>query len=168
MHLPDRRFTNFDDVRHEIEKETDRETGGNKGISNRPINLRVYSPNGQSKVPRHGNDYWVLVYIHMYGKLLATVLELTLVDLPGMTRVPVGDQPADIETQIRNMVLEFVRKPNSLILAVSPANSDLANSDAMKMAKEVDPTGLYMYTLSPCLIYKLITIHYAWKFLWTS
>ena len=59
-----------------------------------------------------------------------------------MTRVPVGDQPADIETQIRNMVLEFVRKPNSLILAVSPANSDLANSDAMKMAKEVDPAGL--------------------------
>ena len=69
------------------------------------------------------------------------VLELTLVDLPGMTRVPVGDQPADIEQQIRNMVLEFVRKPNSLILAVSPANSDLANSDAMKMAKEVDPSG---------------------------
>ena len=114
VHLPNQRFTNFDDVRREIENETDRETGGNKGISNRPINLRVYSPN---------------------------VLELTLVDLPGMTRVPVGDQPADIEQQIRNMVLEFVRKPNSLILAVSPANSDLANSDAMKMAKEVDPSG---------------------------
>ena len=65
-----------------------------------------------------------------------------------MTRVPVGDQPADIETQIRNMVLEFVRKPNSLILAVSPANSDLANSDAMKMAKEVDPAGSCMYTYS--------------------
>ena len=46
MHLPGHRFTNFDDVRHEIEKETDRETGGNKGISNRPINLRDYSPNG--------------------------------------------------------------------------------------------------------------------------
>lgn len=58
-----------------------------------------------------------------------------------MTRVPVGDQPADIEAQIRTMVLEFVSKPNSLILAVSPANSDLANSDAMKMAKEVDPAG---------------------------
>ena len=58
-----------------------------------------------------------------------------------MTRVAVGDQPQDIEIQIRNMVLEFVKRQNSLILAVSPANSDLANSDAMRIAKEVDPTG---------------------------
>lgn len=36
----------FDEVRKEIEAETDRVTGGNKGISNIPINLRVYSPNG--------------------------------------------------------------------------------------------------------------------------
>ena len=73
---------------------------------------------------------------------LVAVLNLTLVDLPGMTRVAVGDQPPDIEQQIRNMVLEFVRKKNSLILAVSPANTDLANSDAIKIAKEVDPEGI--------------------------
>ena len=69
------------------------------------------------------------------------MLNLTLVDLPGMTRVPVGDQPPDIEVQIRNMVMEFIQKESSLILAVSPANSDLANSDAMKVAREVDPNG---------------------------
>jgi dynamin GTPase len=40
------------------------------------------------------------------------------------------------------MILEFITKPNCLILAVSPANSDLANSDALKLAKEVDPQGL--------------------------
>ena len=39
------------------------------------------------------------------------------------------------------MVLQFVSKENCLILAVSPANSDLANSDALKIAKEVDPSG---------------------------
>jgi hypothetical protein len=38
---------NFDDIRKEIEAETDRATGSNKGISNVPINLRVYSPNGK-------------------------------------------------------------------------------------------------------------------------
>lgn len=38
----------FDEVRREIEAETDRITGSNKGISNIPINLRVYSPNGKS------------------------------------------------------------------------------------------------------------------------
>jgi len=58
-----------------------------------------------------------------------------------MTKVPVGDQPADIETLIRNMLLEFITRENCLILAVSPANSDLANSDALKMAKEVDSQG---------------------------
>lgn len=74
----------------------------------------------------------------MFG---SAVLNLTLVDLPGMTKVPVGDQPADIEHQIRDMLMQFVTKDNCLLLAVSPANSDLANSDALKIAKEVDPQG---------------------------
>lgn len=58
-----------------------------------------------------------------------------------MTKVPVGDQPPDIEMQIRSMLFQFITKPNCLVLAVSPANSDLANSDALKIAKEVDPEG---------------------------
>ncbi|XP_032395665.1 dynamin-1a isoform X8 [Etheostoma spectabile] len=115
LHCKGKRFTDFDEVRQEIEAETDRITGANKGISPVPINLRVYSPN---------------------------VLNLTLVDLPGMTKVPVGDQPADIESQIREMLMQFVTKDNCLMLAVSPANSDLANSDALKIAKEVDPQGM--------------------------
>uniref|UniRef100_A0A6I8RIK5 Dynamin-2 n=1 Tax=Xenopus tropicalis TaxID=8364 RepID=A0A6I8RIK5_XENTR len=115
LHCKGKKFTDFDEIRLEIEAETDRATGTNKGISPVPINLRVYSPN---------------------------VLNLTLVDLPGMTKVPVGDQPVDIEFQIRDMLMQFVTKENCLVLAVSPANSDLANSDALKIAKEVDPKGL--------------------------
>jgi len=42
---------------------------------------------------------------------------LTLVDLPGLTKIPVGDQPTDIERQIRNLVLDFVSKPNWCVLA---------------------------------------------------
>lgn len=61
-----------------------------------------------------------------------------------MTKVPVGDQPPDIEFQIRDMLMQFVTKENCLILAVSPANSDLANSDALKVAKEVDPQGRFL------------------------
>ncbi|XP_030291477.1 dynamin-1a isoform X2 [Sparus aurata] len=115
LHCKGKKFIDFDEVRQEIEAETDRITGANKGISPVPINLRVYSPH---------------------------VLNLTLVDLPGMTKVPVGDQPADIEAQIREMLMQFVTKENCLMLAVSPANSDLANSDALKIAKEVDPQGM--------------------------
>uniref|UniRef100_A0A665WDU3 Interferon-induced GTP-binding protein Mx n=1 Tax=Echeneis naucrates TaxID=173247 RepID=A0A665WDU3_ECHNA len=115
LHCKGRKFVDFDEVRQEIEAETDRLTGSNKGISPIPINLRVYSPN---------------------------VLNLTLIDLPGMTKVAVGDQPADIEHQIRDMLLQFITKESCLVLAVTPANTDLANSDALKIAKEVDPQGL--------------------------
>lgn len=48
LHCKGKKFTDFDDVRKEIENETDRVTGSNKGISNIPINLRVYSPNGNT------------------------------------------------------------------------------------------------------------------------
>uniref|UniRef100_A0A1I8Q4L3 Dynamin n=1 Tax=Stomoxys calcitrans TaxID=35570 RepID=A0A1I8Q4L3_STOCA len=115
LHCKGKKFTSFDEVRKEIEDETDRVTGSNKGISNIPINLRVHSPH---------------------------VLNLTLIDLPGLTKVAIGDQPADIEQQIRNMILQFIRKETCLILAVTPANTDLANSDALKLAKEVDPQGI--------------------------
>ncbi|KAA0721707.1 Dynamin-2 [Triplophysa tibetana] len=115
LHCKGRKFVDFDEVRLEIEAETERITGSNKGISPVPINLRVYSPN---------------------------VLNLTLIDLPGMTKVAVGDQPVDIEYQIRDMLLQFISKENCLVLAVTPANTDLANSDALKMSKEVDPQGL--------------------------
>uniref|UniRef100_A0A8C2RJV6 Dynamin n=1 Tax=Capra hircus TaxID=9925 RepID=A0A8C2RJV6_CAPHI len=115
LHCKGKKFTDFDEVRHEIEAETDRVTGMNKGISSIPINLRVYSPH---------------------------VLNLTLIDLPGITKVPVGDQPPDIEYQIREMIMQFITRENCLILAVTPANTDLANSDALKLAKDVDPQGL--------------------------
>ncbi|XP_063906289.1 dynamin isoform X4 [Zophobas morio] len=115
LHCKGKKFVDFDEVRREIEGETDRITGSNKGISNIPINLRVYSP---------------------------IVLNLTLIDLPGLTKVPIGDQPVDIEQQIKSMILQFIKRESCLILAVTPANTDLANSDALKMAKEVDIQGI--------------------------
>ncbi|KAJ3774531.1 Dynamin central region-domain-containing protein [Lentinula raphanica] len=113
LHL-DKRFTDFDEIRKEIEQETLRVAGQNKGISKLPISLRIFSPN---------------------------VLDLTLVDLPGLTKIPVGDQPSDIERQIRNLVSDYISKANSVILAVSPANVDLANSESLKLARSVDPQG---------------------------
>jgi dynamin 1-like protein len=55
--------------------------------------------------------------------------------------VPIGDQPTDIEKQTRNLISEYIAKPNSIILAVSPANVDLVNSEALKLARHVDPMG---------------------------
>jgi len=115
LHKRNERFYDFPKILKEIEAETNRITGSNKNISPLPINLRIYSPN---------------------------VLNLTLIDLPGLTKVPIGDQPADIEKQIRDMVLNFINKPDTLILAVTAANQDLATSDALKLAREVDPEGI--------------------------
>ncbi|KAL9434777.1 hypothetical protein AB3S75_021111 [Citrus x aurantiifolia] len=114
LHLPKRRFTDFSMVRKEIQDETDRVTGKTKQISPIPIHLSIYSPN---------------------------VVNLTLIDLPGLTKVAVEGQPDTIVEDIESMVRSYVEKPNSVILAISPANQDIATSDAMKLAREVDPTG---------------------------
>ncbi|KAI3712335.1 hypothetical protein L1987_70887 [Smallanthus sonchifolius] len=114
LHVPGKRFYNFNDIRKEIQAETDREAGGNKGVSDKQIRLKIFSPN---------------------------VLDITLVDLPGITKVPVGDQPTDIEARIRTMIMSYIKLPSCLILAVTPANSDLANSDALQIAGNADPDG---------------------------
>lgn len=114
LHIPNKRFYDFDEVRREIESETARIAGSNKGISRLPINLKVFSPH---------------------------VLNLTLVDLPGLTKIPIGDQPTDIERQTRSLISEYIAKPNAIILAVSPANVDLVNSESLKLARQVDPQG---------------------------
>lgn len=85
--------------------------------------------------------FWIEGICKTLPILSHTVLNLTLIDLPGITKVPVGDQPPDIEYQIRDMIMQFITRENCLILAVTPANTDLANSDALKLAKEVDPQG---------------------------
>ncbi|PWZ09256.1 Dynamin-related protein 5A, partial [Zea mays] len=114
MHLPRKRFTDFAAVRKEIADETDRETGRSKQISPVPIHLSIFSP---------------------------YVVNLTLIDLPGLTKVAVEGQPENIVQDIENMVRSYIEKPNCIILAVSPANQDLATSDAIKISREVDPKG---------------------------
>ncbi|KAJ9076649.1 Dynamin- GTPase protein [Entomophthora muscae] len=63
LHNPSKIYTDFIEVRKEIEDETAREAGDNKGISRNPIHLKIYSPH---------------------------VLNLTVVDLPGLTKIPIG------------------------------------------------------------------------------
>ncbi|KAM0983384.1 hypothetical protein FF1_010990 [Malus domestica] len=83
LHCPKKKFTDFASVRKEISDETDRITGKTKHISNIPIHLSIYSPN---------------------------VVNLTLIDLPGLTKVAVEGQPDTIVEDIENMVRSYVEK----------------------------------------------------------
>jgi dynamin 1-like protein len=114
LHKPGVKMTDFAEIRREIERRTV-EVAGAASITDKPISLKVYSPH---------------------------VLTLTLVDLPGMVMNAVGDQPKDIDKQIKDMVTKYVTPANTIILAVTPANADLATSQALRLAKQVDPEGV--------------------------
>lgn len=114
LHTKNKIYSDFEEIRQEIDSETDRMAGKNKGICPEPITLKIFS---------------------------TRVVNLTLVDLPGITKVPVGDQPEDIEGQIRDLVVKYISNPNSIILAVVTANTDMATSESLKLAKDCDPDG---------------------------
>lgn len=115
LHKPDQKFFSEKDIQAEIVAETQRVAGDNKSLSPTALIMKVFSRD---------------------------VVDLTLIDLPGLTKVPVGDQPADIEKLVRAMIYSYIEKSNTIILAVHPANTDLATSDALQMARRVDPHGL--------------------------
>mmetsp|Transcript_32623 Transcript_32623/g.56664 ORF Transcript_32623/g.56664 Transcript_32623/m.56664 type:complete len:633 (-) Transcript_32623:50-1948(-) len=108
-----KKFTNFDAVRQEIINDTQR-VCQDKQISNEPILLRIFSPN---------------------------VITLSLVDLPGIVANRLPGQPADIVERVKKMVVEYIKAPNTIILAVTPANVDIATSDSLSIARTVDPEG---------------------------
>lgn len=116
LHQPGKRYTDFSQIRSEISRDTNRLCSGpnSKGVSSTPIHLKIYSPR---------------------------VLSLTMVDLPGLTKVAVKDQPEDIEEQIYQINVQYGSNPNAILLAVTGANTDLASSDALKLARELDPRG---------------------------
>ena len=108
MHRDGEKFYDFMLARKEIEDDTERVCGRNtKNISHEKLICKVFSNK---------------------------VVDLTLVDLPGITNVPTADQPHDIVERITELCLKYTRPKTAIIMAVSPANQDLANSDALKLA----------------------------------
>lgn len=111
--LKDKKFTNFVEVRKTIEELTDKTAGEKKGIVNQPIVLTIYS---------------------------YTCPDLTLIDLPGITRIPLkgSDQPANIEEITIGMAKHYCADERTIILCVIPANIDLTTSEALKYAQDWD------------------------------
>ncbi|XP_046565196.1 interferon-induced GTP-binding protein Mx-like [Haliotis rubra] len=97
-----------------VRKAQDEMTDCEKGISDDLITLEVTS----SDVP-----------------------DLTLIDLPGIARNAVKGQPVDIEKRIKDMIRKYIRRQETIILAVLQCNVDIATCEALKMAKEFDEEG---------------------------
>lgn len=102
------------EVEVEINKAQDAIAGEGQGISHELISLEVSSPH---------------------------VPDLTLIDLPGITRVAVGNQPADIGRQTKQLIRKYILKQETINLVVVPCNVDIATTEALSMAQEVDPDG---------------------------
>jgi len=114
--LKGEKFTDFSVVRKKIEELTDKVAGNNKNIVDLPIVLNISSP---------------------------TCPDLTLIDLPGITRIPIKNsgQGNDIEQVTKNMATRYCIDPRTIILCVIPANQDISTSDGLKMAREIDVHG---------------------------
>lgn len=101
-------------VEKKIREAQDTIAGVGVGISDDPITLEISSPD---------------------------VPDLTLIDLPGITRVAVPGQPDNIESQIKKLIYKFITKQETIGLVVVPCIVDIATTEALKMAQEVDPEG---------------------------
>uniref|UniRef100_A0A8B9QHI3 Dynamin-2 n=1 Tax=Apteryx owenii TaxID=8824 RepID=A0A8B9QHI3_APTOW len=97
LHCKSKKFTDFDEVRQEIEAETDRVTGTNKGISPVPINLRVYSPHGETLSPP------------MAEKVSAVPVPAGLRTIGVITKLDLMDEGTDARDVLENKLLPLRR-----------------------------------------------------------
>jgi len=107
----------FGQVKKEIERRTEKRVGTTKNVSPDAIHLDIYSP----KYP-----------------------DLQFVDLPGFTKTHVMGQDENIEQQVLDLNLPFMKDDNTIILAIQDATQDISNSEALKhaLSKDIDPHGL--------------------------
>ncbi len=78
------------------------------------------------------------IYLKLYS---SHVVNLTLIDLPGLIQIPTLNQPTDLDDQIYQLVSHYAKKDNALLLAISTCMNDLSTSDALRLCRNVDPNG---------------------------
>ena len=67
---------------------------------------------------------------------------LSVIDVPGIFRNTTAGLTTDSDMEVvKNMVNNYMKNPRSVILAVIPANVDIATQGILKMARECDPKG---------------------------
>nr|AVL92759.1 myxovirus (influenza virus) resistance 2 [Apodemus agrarius] len=111
------------------------------------IEVELSDPSQVEEAINKGQNFIAGVGLGISDKLISLdvssphVPDLTLIDLPGITRVAVGNQPADIGRQIKRLIKTYIQKQETINLVVVPSNVDIATTEALSMAQEVDPEG---------------------------
>ncbi|XP_026117663.1 interferon-induced GTP-binding protein Mx-like [Carassius auratus] len=113
--------------------------GGHKENFNDPLKVDNLVREAQNKLA--GNTVGISNELISLEIVSPDVCDLTLIDLPGITRVPVHGQPDDIADQIKSLILKYIAKSETIILVVVPCNVDIATTEALRMAQDVDPEG---------------------------
>uniref|UniRef100_A0A8C6HLP3 Interferon-induced GTP-binding protein Mx1 n=1 Tax=Mus spicilegus TaxID=10103 RepID=A0A8C6HLP3_MUSSI len=116
-------------------------------VSYDDIEVELSDPSEVEEAINKGQNFIAGVGLGISDKLISldvsspNVPDLTLIDLPGITRVAVGNQPADIGHQIKRLIKTYIQKQETINLVVVPSNVDIATTEALSMAQEVDPEG---------------------------
>ncbi|XP_034370576.1 interferon-induced GTP-binding protein Mx2 [Arvicanthis niloticus] len=111
------------------------------------IEVELSDPSEVEEAINKGQNFIAGIGLGISDKLISLdvssphVPDLTLIDLPGITRVAVGNQPADIGRQIKRLIRTYIQKQETINLVVVPSNVDIATTEALSMAQEVDPEG---------------------------
>lgn len=111
---PNQRITNFEQVRTYLQDKMNQAASSEQGISPDPVVVKIFVKEG---------------------------VNISMIDMPGLTKIALQDQNQNMPALIEDINRTYIQNPNSILLAISPANVDVANSDALRLAKEVDPQG---------------------------
>jgi interferon-induced GTP-binding protein Mx len=68
--------------------------------------------------------------------------DLTLIDLPGIVRTATAGQDTSVIGQVNTLISSYLKQDRTIVLAVIPANQDIATIDILERARGVDPDGV--------------------------
>ena len=108
------KITDFTGIKDKITNLTNSICGNDKNILDKPLIINIYSP---------------------------TCPDLTILDLPGISKIPIGDQPKNIEEITKNMTIKYIINPYTIILCAISSNQDITISDGLYLSKQFDYSG---------------------------
>ena len=111
---PNQKYTDFEQVRVYLQNKMNETAQSPKGITADPVVVKIFVKEG---------------------------VNISLIDMPGLSKISPQGKSSDVPTLIEEINRTLIQNPNNILLAISPANVDVVNSDALRLANELGPQG---------------------------